>query len=88
MPRKKYTAAQIALVVKELENGAKVEDLCRKLGVSEATVFNWRKKYAGMSTPEVRRLKQLKEENARRKRVVADITLDKIILQDVISKKL
>jgi putative transposase len=67
---------QIALVVKELQNGAKVEDLCRKLGVSEATVYNWRKKYAGMSTPEVRRLK----------RVVADLTLDKVILQDVIAK--
>jgi putative transposase len=59
MPRKKYTEGQIALVVKELENGAKAEDLCRKLGVSEATVYHWRKKYAGMSTPEVRRLKQL-----------------------------
>lgn len=88
MPRKKYTEGQIALVVKELENGAKVEDLCRKLGVSEATVYNWRKKYAGMSTLEVRRLKQLEEENTRLKRVVADLTLDKVILQDVISKKL
>jgi putative transposase len=88
MPRKKYTEGQIALVVKELENGAKVEDLCRRLGVSEATVYNWRKKYAGMSTPEVRRLKQLEEENARLKRVVADLTLDKVILLDVIAKKL
>lgn len=56
--------------------------------MSEATACNWRKKYAGMSTPEVRRLKQLEEENARLKRVVADLTLDKVILQDVISKKL
>lgn len=88
MPRKKYTEGQIALVVKELENGAKVEDLCRKLGVSDATIYNWRKKYAGMSTPEVRRLKLLEEENARLKRVVADLTLDKVILQDVIAKKL
>jgi len=88
MPRKKYTEGQIALVVKELENGAKVEDLCRKLGVSEATVYNWRKRYAGMSIPEARRLKQLEEENTRLKRVVADMTLDKVILQDVISKKL
>jgi putative transposase len=54
--------------------------------VSEATAYNWRKKYAGMSTPEVRRLKQLEEENARLKRVVADLTLDKVIVQDVISK--
>ena len=56
--------------------------------MSEATAYNWRKKYAGMSTPEVRRLKQLEEENARLKRVVADLTLDKVIVQDVISKKL
>lgn len=62
MPRKKYTEGQIALVVKELENGAKVEDLCGKLGASGATVDNLRKKYAGMSTPEVRRPKQLEEE--------------------------
>ena len=68
MPRKKYTEGQIALVVKELENGAKVEDLCRKLGVSEATVYNWRKRFAGMSTPEVRRLKQF--EGGRRFRVL------------------
>lgn len=88
MPRKKYTEGQISLVVKELENGAKVEDLCRKLGVSDATIYNWRKKYAGMTTPEVRRLKLLEEENARLKRVVADLTLDKVILQDVIAKKL
>ena len=86
MPRKKYTEGQIALVVKELENGAKVEDLCRKLGVSEATVYNWRKKYAGMSPPEVRRLKQLEEENARLKRVVADLTIGKVVLQVLIAK--
>jgi putative transposase len=86
MPRKKYTEGQIALVVKELENGAKVEDLCRKLGVSEATVYNWRKKYAGMSAPEVRRLKQLEEANTRLKRVVADLTLDKVILRLVLTE--
>ena len=86
--KKEVPRGEIALVVKELENGVKVEDLCRKLGASETTVYNWRKKYAGMSTPEVRRLKQLEEENTRLKRVVSDLTLDQVILQDVISKKL
>jgi putative transposase len=88
MPRKKFTEGQVALVVRELENGAKVEDMCRKLGVSEQTIYNWKRKFAGMTTPEVRRLRQLEEENGRLKRAVADLTLDKVILQDVLAKKL
>ncbi len=87
MPRRKFTDGQTALVVRELENGARVEDVCRKLGVSEATVYNWKKKYTGMSTAEVRRLRMLEEENAKLKRLVADLSLDKVMLQDILSKK-
>lgn len=87
MPRKKFSDAQVALVVREIENGARVEDVCRKLGVSDATVYNWKKKFAGMGTSEVRRLRLLEEENAKLKRLVADLSLDKIMLQDILSKK-
>jgi len=87
MGRRKFTDAQVALVVRELENGARVEDVCRKLGVSEATVYNWKKRFAGMGTAEVRRLRLLEEENAKLKRLVADLSLDKVMLQDVIAKK-
>lgn len=87
MPRRKFTDAQIALVVKELENGARVEDVCRKLGVSDATVYNGKKKFSGMSTTEVRRLRVLEDENAKLTRLVAELSLDKIMLQDILSKK-
>ncbi len=87
MPRRKYTDAQIALVVREIENGARVEEVCRKLGVTEATVYNWRKKYTGLGTAEIRKLRMLEEENARLKRLVADLSLDKVMLQDILSKK-
>ena len=79
---------QICVVLKEIENGAKVEDLCRKLGVSDATIYNWKKRYGGLQAPEIKKLRQLEEENGKLKRLVADLTLDKIMLQDVLSKKL
>ena len=88
MPRRKFTDAQVALVVRELENGARVEDVCRKLGVSNAIVYNWKKRYAGMmGTTEVRRLCFLEGENVKLKRLVADLSLDKVMLQDSLSKK-
>ena len=87
MSKKKFSDAQVALVVRELENGARVEDICRKLGVSDATVYNWKKKFSGMGTAEVKRLRLLEEENAKLKRLVADLSLDKIMLQDILSKK-
>ena len=87
MGRRTFTDAQVAIVVRELENGARVEDVCRKLGVSEATVYNWKKRFAGMGTAEVRRLRLLEEENAKLKRLVADLSLDKVMLQDVLAKK-
>ena len=87
MARRKFTDAQIALVVRELEGGAKVTDVCRRLGVTDATIYNWKKKYAGMGVAEIRRLRQLEDENRKLKQLVADLSLDKIMLQDILSKK-
>jgi putative transposase len=64
MPRRKFTDAQIAMVVREIENGARVQEVSRKLGVTENTLYNWRRKFAGMGTTEIRRLRQLEEENS------------------------
>lgn len=88
MPRKKFSDSQISLIVKELESGASVAELSRKLGVSDATLYNWKKRYSGMGSPEIRKLRLLEKENAQLKKVVADLTLDKVMLQDVLSKKL
>jgi len=68
--------------------GASVEEVCRKMGISDATFYNWRNKYGGLGPSELRRLKQLEEENAKLKRLVADLSLDKAMLQDVLSRKL
>lgn len=84
----KFTEAQIAFALKQAELGTKVEEVCRKLGISEATFYNWKKKYGGLGPSELRRLRQLEEENNRLKRMVADLSLDKAMLQDVLSKKL
>ena len=87
MPRKKFTDTQIALVVKELEGGARASDLARKLGVSEQSIYQWKKRFSGLQAPEIRRLRLLEDENSKLKKVVADLTLDKIMLQDILSKK-
>ena len=88
MKRSKFTEAQIAFVLRQAEEGTKVEEVCRKAGISEATLYNWRKKYGGLMPSEMKRLKQLEEENTRLKRIVADLSLDKEMLQDVIKRKL
>ena len=88
MKRSKFTEAQIAFVLRQAEEGTKVEEVCRKAGISEATFYNWRKKYGGLMPSEMKRLRQLEEENARLKRIVADLSLDKEMLQDVIKRKL
>ena len=88
MKASKFSEAQIAFVLKQAEEGAAVADVCRKAGISDATFYNWRKRYAGLMPSEVRRLRQLEEENAKLKRLVADLSLDKAMLQDVLSKKL
>lgn len=88
MKASKFTESQIAFVLKQAEGGAAIGDVCRKAGISEATFYNWRKRYGGMMPSEVRKLRQLEEENAKLKRIVADLSLDKAMLQDVLSKKL
>jgi len=80
--------AQIAFVLRQAEEGTPIAEVCRKAGISDATFYNWRKKYAGLMPSEMKRLRQLEEENAKLKRIVADLSLDKAMLLDVLSKKL
>jgi putative transposase len=87
MKRKRYTDEQITFALRQAESGTAVAEICRKLGVSEPTFYRWKKQFAGMGTVEIRRLKQLEEENAKLKRLVADLSLDKTMLQDVLQKK-
>lgn len=88
MKKSKFTEEQIAFALKQAELGTAVEEVCRKMGISDATFYNWKKKYGGLGPSELRRLKQLEEENAKLKRLVADLSLDKAMLQDVLAKKL
>jgi putative transposase len=88
MKASKFSEAQIAFVLKQAEDGVAIADVCRKAGISDATFYNWRKKYAGLMPSEMKRLRQLEEENAKLKRIVAGLSLDKGMLQDVLAKKL
>jgi putative transposase len=88
MKRTRFTEEQIAFALRQAETGTPVSEIIRKMGISELTFYRWKKKYAGMGVAEVRRLKQLEEENRQLKRLVADLSLDKHMLQDVLSKKL
>jgi putative transposase len=88
MKKSRFSEQQIAFILKQADDGTSVEEICRKAGISQQTYYRWRKKYAGLMPSEVRRLKQLEEENARLKRMVADLSLDKDMLQDVIRRKL
>ena len=87
MKRKRYTDEQVAFALRQAESGTAVEETCRRMGVSEPTFYRWKKQFAGMGVVEIRRMKQLEEENARLKRLVADPTLDKTMLQDVLRRK-
>ena len=87
MKKSKYTEEQISYVLRPAEAGTPVEDVCRGMGISVATFYIWKKKCGELSASEVRRLRQLEDENARLKRLFADLTLDKNILQEVIRKK-
>lgn len=87
MKKSRFSDAQIAHALRQAEAGTSVADIIRKLGISEATFYSWKKRFGSLGTAEIRELRQLREENARLKRVVADLTLDKTMLQDVISKK-
>ena len=88
MKRSKYTESQIVFAIKQVETGTRLSEVCRKMGISEATFYNWKKKYGGLGVSELRRLKNLEEENAQLKKLVADLSLDKQILQDVLKKVL
>ncbi|WP_417431177.1 transposase [Halpernia sp.] len=87
MKKSRFTESQIVFALKQTETGVKVEEVCRKMGISEATFYNWKKKFGGFSITELRRLRQLEEENSQLKKLVADLSLDKQILQDVLKKK-
>lgn len=80
MKRKRYTDEQVAFALRQAESGTAVEEICRKMAVSEATFYRWKKKFAGMGVAEIRRLKQLEDENVKLKRLVADLSLDKTML--------
>jgi putative transposase len=86
MKRTKFTEAQIVFAVKQGESGIKIPEICRQMGISEATYYNWKKKYGGLGVNELRQLKQLQDENAKLKQIVADLALDKQMLQDVLKK--
>jgi putative transposase len=88
MRKSEFTEEQIAFALRQAEAGTPVEEICRKLGVTQATFYRWKKKFAGMGVSEVRRLKQLEEENRKLKQLVADLSLDKHMLQEIVRKKL
>lgn len=88
MKKSKFSEEQIVFALKQAEQGTLIDEICRKLGVSQATFYYWKKKYGGLMPSEVRRLRQLEEENRRLKQLVADLNLDKHMLQEVLSKKI
>ena len=87
MRKSTYTEAQIAYALKQAETGTSVAEVCRKMGISENTYYRWKKKYTGMLPSDLKKLRQLEEENRRLKQMVADLSLDKHMLQEVLSKK-
>jgi len=88
MKKSRFTNEQIAFALHQAASGTAVEEVCRELSIRQQTFYRWRKKFGGMGVEELRRLKSSKEENRRLKSLVADLSLDKQILQDVLSKKL
>ena len=87
MKKSRFTEEQIAYALRLTESGTVVADVCRQMGIAEATFYVWKKKYASLGVAELRQMRQMQEENARLKRLVADLTLDKQILSEVIRKK-
>ncbi len=88
MKKTRYTESQIIKVLNEVEGGRKVKDVCREYGISDATYYNWKSKYGGMTASDIRKLKDLEDENRRLKRMYADLSLQHEALKDVIEKKL
>jgi putative transposase len=87
MPRKGHTEEQIMYALRQAEGGKKVGEICREMGISQQAFYSWKRRYAGLGLSELRELRQLREENRKLKTLVADLTLDKHILQEVLSKK-
>jgi putative transposase len=85
--KKRFTDQQIAYALKQAETGTSIQEIIRKMGISEATFYNWKKRFSGLTGTELRELRQLQEENSRLKKLVADLSLDKLMLQDVLAKK-
>ena len=85
--KKRYTEQQIAYALKQSETGVTVQEITRRMGISEATFYNWKQRYSGLTGMELRKIKQLEEENKQLKKLVADLSLDKQMLRDVLSKK-
>ena len=88
MKKSRYTETQIIKVLKEVEGGRLVKEVCRDYGISDATYYNWKSKYGGMEASDIRRLKELEDENRRLKQMYADISLEHKILKDIVEKKL
>ena len=88
MKRKRFSVEQIVAVLKQAEVGVPVAQLIRQVGITEQTLYRWKKQYQGLETDQIRQCKQLQDENGRMKRLVAELTLDKVMLQDVLAKKL
>lgn len=88
MRKSKFTESQIAFILRQADEGTAITEVCRKAGISEATFYNWRAKYGGLTPSEMKRLRQLEEENGKLKKLVADLSLDKAMLQDVIRRKI
>ncbi len=88
MKASRFSEAQKAFILKQGADGIPVADICRKAGISQATYFNWKKRYDGLLPTEMRRLKQLEDENGKLRKVVADLSLDKEMLQDALRRKL
>lgn len=86
--KKRHSEKQIAYALKRMESGLKGLEVCREMGISEQTLYNWKRKYNGIGTMELRRLKELEDENQKLKQLVADLSLDRHILQEVMRKKL
>jgi putative transposase len=84
----KFSEERIAYILRQVEGGTPATEVCRQNGISEQTFYRWKRKYGGMGVPELRRLRQLEEENNKLKQLVADLSLDKAMLQEVVSKKL
>ena len=88
MPRKGHTEEQILQGMRQAESGEKVTEICRKLGISEQTFYTWKRKYAGLGLSELRELRQLRDENGKLKKLVADLSLDRHMLQEIVQKRL